>query len=91
MNMIQIFLITRQQYASDNEEDAYIFANQLSEQGFAGYVTQSNWWSNLNSDPYYVFTYGVYETEEIAQGQLANIQDLYSGAYVKFSGEYIGN
>ena len=78
-------------YASDNEEDAYNFANQLSEQGFAGCVTQSNWWSNLNSEPYYVVTYGVYETEEIAQGQLENIQDLYSDAYVKFSGEYVGD
>ena len=78
-------------YASDNEEDAYNFANQLSEQGFAGCVTQSNWWSNLNSEPYYVVTYGVYESEEIAQGQLENIQDLYSDAYVKFSGEYVGD
>ena len=78
-------------YASDNEEDAYNFANQLTEQGFAGCVTQSNLWSNLNSEPYYVVTYGAYESEEIAQGQLANIQDLYSDAYVKFSGEYVGN
>ena len=74
-----------------NEEDAYNFANQLTEQGFAGCVTQSNLWSNLNSEPYYVVTYGAYESEEIAQGQLANIQDLYGDAYVKFSGEYVGD
>lgn len=89
--MIQIFLITRQQYASDNEEDAYNFTNQLSEQGFAGCVTQSNWWSNLNSEPYYIVTYGIYETEIIAQVELVNIEELYSDAYVKISGEYIGN
>lgn len=78
-------------YASEDETDAYNFAQQMTEQGFYGCVTLTTLWSELNSEPYYVVTYGAYDNKSDAEAALPRVQAIYSNAYIKYSGNYIGN
>lgn len=48
-------------------------------------------WSNLNSDPYFVVSYGIFRSEEEAKEVLPSVQKVYYDAYVKYSGSYIGD
>lgn len=77
--------------AFKTEEEAYAFVDNLSSQGYYLQVTLTTWWSNLNSDPYYVVTYGAYDTKEDAEAALQDIQNVCADAYVKYSGAYVGN
>ena len=64
---------------------------QLNQKGFDGRLFVSTDWSNLNSEKWYVITAGVYSTKEEANAALPGVQTIYSGAYVKYTGDYRGN
>ena len=79
-------------FGSKNENDALAFVETLSASGIAGNVFVSNEWSNLNKDKFYVVSVGIYPTEEQAKDALKTVKEQgYSSAYVKYSGNYLGN
>ncbi len=45
-------------------------------------------WNNLNSDPWYAVSAGVYHSWESAESALYQVQSFYPDAYIKYSGEY---
>lgn len=47
-------------------------------------------WSNLNSEKWYVISAGVYETKESANENLSKVKEKYLNAYVKYSGDWLG-
>ncbi|MCR5102866.1 MAG: SPOR domain-containing protein [Eubacterium sp.] len=78
-------------YGGKDENDAYSFAQELTSKGLDGKVFVTTDWSNLNSEKFYVVTAGTYTTEEEANNALSNVQNAgYGDAYVKYSGDYIG-
>lgn len=77
-------------YGVKNSDEAYNYARTLSNNGFDGMVYLTTDWSNLNSEPYYVVTAGIYSSESEAKSMLALVQSYCADAYVKYSGEYIG-
>jgi len=44
-------------------------------------------WDNLNAEPWYAVTAGTFDSESEADDELSTVQDLYSDAYVKYSGD----
>ena len=78
--------------ASKKQEDAQKVANALSDKGFNGRVFISSEWSNLNKETWYVVSAGTYATEEAAKAMLDTVKSSgYPDAYVKFSGDPVGN
>ena len=77
-------------YASKDSDEAESYAEYLESVCEEPEVLLSSDWSNLNSEPYYVVTAGRYETEEEAKEALDEVQSVCDGAYVKYSGEYLG-
>ncbi len=78
--------------ASKNEADAKSVADKLISQGFDAQVFVSSDWSGLNADKLYVVTAGVFPMEEDARQVLKDVESAgYSGAYIKYTGEYIGD
>ena len=77
-------------YRSKNMEDAVDFMNNYD----VGYILPQMFlttdWENLNSEPYYVVTIGVYRTQEKAENELSRVQEQYPDAYIEYSGKYIG-
>ncbi len=79
-------------FGSKDENDAIEFTDTLSSSDITGFVFVSTDWSNLNKERFYVVSAGVYSTEEEANDALKLVQAKgYSNAYVKFSGDYLGN
>ena len=76
-------------YGSKNKDDALSFVDKLTSQGYPGNVYLTTEWSNLNQEPWYVVSAGEYQSEELAQNNLAWVQQICSDAYVKWSGEHI--
>lgn len=77
-------------YGSKGADDAYSYANSLSNAGFSAGVYLTTDWSNLNAESYYVVTAGEYETEGEANANLAAVQIFCPDAYIKYSGNYQG-
>jgi septal ring-binding cell division protein DamX len=74
-------------YGSKDKADADNFAANVN--GMTSLVFLTTDWSNLNTEPYYVVSLGMYTTEDDANGALETAKDLgYSDAYVKYSGEH---
>ncbi|MBO5609563.1 MAG: SPOR domain-containing protein [Eubacterium sp.] len=74
-------------YVSKDKADADNFAANVN--GMTSLVFLTTDWSNLNTEPYYVVSLGMYTTEDDANGALETAKDLgYSDAYVKYSGEH---
>ncbi|MBQ1515146.1 MAG: SPOR domain-containing protein, partial [Lachnospiraceae bacterium] len=74
---------------SHDPDECRAMVSQLQGQGFTGaavfYTTD---WSNLNTEPWYVVTAGIYGTGEEADAALPGVQAAgYADAYVKYSGE----
>lgn len=78
-------------YGSKGETDAQNAAAGLAQNGFPAQVFVTTDWTNLNSVRWYVVTAGVYATESEAKAMLANVQQIYPDAYVKYSGEWRWN
>ena len=76
--------------ASKSEAEAYDYANWLSGYGFAARVFMTTDWSNLNSEPWYVISAGMYYSESDAYAALPSVQQVVTDAYVKYSGSYQG-
>ena len=75
--------------ASKSESEAQKEADKLTALGFDGRVFVTTDWSNLNKEKWYVVTAGVYARKAVAEADLPSVKKKYSGAYVKFSGNYI--
>ena len=45
-------------------------------------------WDNLNSDPWYAVSAGVYDSWNAAEAVLFQVQEKYPDAYIKYSGSY---
>ena len=74
-------------YGSKDKADADNFAANVN--GMTSLVFLTTDWSNLNTEPYYVVSLGMYTTEDDANGALETAKGLgYSDAYVKYSGEH---
>lgn len=76
--------------AFKNQADAQSMAAQISEKGFEGQVFLTTDWNNLNPVEWYVVTAGVYSAKEAALGNLQNVRKFYPDAYIKYSGNWLG-
>lgn len=78
--------------ASKNEDEANEILEKARDNGFENArVLLSTDWEKLNSDPYYVVTAGTYNSKEDANAELDSVKLAgFTGAYVKDTGEYIG-
>ena len=76
--------------ATKDINEAAVCASQLASYGYNGQVFNTADWSNLNSEPWYVVTAGMYYSESAAQSALLSVQSFYPDAYVKYSGSYQG-
>ena len=77
--------------ASKTEPDMQKIAADLVARGYNAKVFLTTDWSNLNREPWYVVTAGVYASKEEAQSALPDIvANVAADAYVKYSGDYIG-
>lgn len=76
--------------AFKNQADAQSMAAQISEKGFEGQIFLTTDWNNLNPVEWYVVTAGVYSAKEAALGNLQNIRKFYPEAYIKYSGNWLG-
>ena len=78
--------------ASKNQNEAQKVADRLTELGFAGQVYISSEWSNLEQEKWYCVSADACKTQGEAEKILQAVQKAgYDDAYVKYSGEYIGN
>lgn len=78
--------------ASKDAGDAKKAADKLTELGFDGQVFVSDEWDNLNKEKWYVVTAGIYFQENEAGDALGKVKSVgYPNAYVKYTGEYIGD
>ena len=78
--------------ASKELSDAETFVKEtLMKKGIEGAIFVTTDWENLNTEKWYVVTAGIYGSKEAAQNKLEAVQRIYADAYVKYSGEYIGN
>ena len=78
-------------YASKDPHEAQNKADELSQRGLDGRVYISSEWSNLNQERWYCTSAGMSLTEADAEIVLETARNAgYSGAYIKYSGEYIG-
>lgn len=78
-------------YASEDEDDATEYCMGLWDKGYYVSWEMSSDWSNLNQEDYYVVSLGRYESEERAEEVLDYFKDEYPDAYIKYSGDYIGD
>ncbi len=77
--------------ASKNLTDAQNEADKLTAKGFNGQVFVSSEWKNMNRDKWYVVTSGSYTSEQSANAELQKVKNAgYPDAYVKYTGDYIG-
>lgn len=73
--------------ASKDSSEAQGQAKQVCQEGFDGQVVYSPDWSNLNQEPWYCVTAGIYDTEQEAKNMLSSVQASHRDAYVKYSGD----
>lgn len=77
--------------ASKSYDDAANTSDEVSSKGFSGFVEVTTDWSNLNNEKWYVVTAGKYASEDEATNNLDKVKKYYSDAYVKYSGDYLGD
>jgi len=77
--------------ATKDSGEAEKYAQRLRNNGFpSASVFLTSDWNNLNKEPWYAVTAGVYQTEKEAKNSLSRVRSYYSDAYVKYSGAYVG-
>ena len=76
--------------AAKDLNEAAAYASQIASYGYNAQVFNTADWSNLNSEPWYAVTAGVYYSESDAQAVLPGVQSVYPDAYIKYSGSYQG-
>lgn len=72
--------------ASKDLNEAKKAANEID-----GLIFVSSDWSNLNKEKWYVVTKAICEYEDKANAVLSSIQSQYPNAYIKYTGDYIGD
>ena len=77
--------------ASKNLEDAKREAYNAPEEIGVVQIFLTTDWSNLNTEPWYVLTAGMYTNVVEAEDMLPEIQAYYPDAYIKYSGNRIGS
>lgn len=77
-------------FASKKQSEALNAASVVSQKGFDGQVFVTTNWSNLIDEKWYAVSAGVYSTKEEAEAVLAEVQSIYSDAYIKYSGDWQG-
>lgn len=79
--------------SSKDKDSCYPTAEKLEEAGFNGsFVVYTPDFSNLNKEPYYAATTGLYETESDAKEILSEVKAAgFKDAYVKYAGTYVGD
>ena len=79
-------------YGVKSESEAENGVKALSANGLDGYIFVTTDWSNLNPEKWYVVTAGVYDSKEEAKNALSAVKSAgYPDAYVKYTGDYIGD
>ena len=76
--------------ASKDYEDALRFADGMKEKGLPAQIVLTTDWSNLNTEPWFVITAGMYAEETEAKEALKTVKNSYPDAYIKYSGTFIG-
>lgn len=76
--------------AKKTMDEAEKFAQELVNNGFEANIFVSTDWSNLNSEPWYVITSGVYDSKSEADYNLDMVKEVYPNAYIKASGYWKG-
>ena len=77
--------------ASRDRAGAERIVSQMNEFGLPAEIFVSTDWSNLNTEKWYVISAGVYGTEQAAKDMLDRVKKYKPSAYVKYSGEWIGD
>ena len=77
--------------ASKTLEDAKREAYNAPEEIGVVQIFLTTDWSNLNTEPWYVLTAGMYTNVVEAEGMLPEIQAYYPDAYIKYSGNRISS
>ncbi|MCR4656095.1 MAG: SPOR domain-containing protein [Lachnospiraceae bacterium] len=78
--------------AYKDREDADAIVEKLSDKGYDAATVYAPDWDKLSKEPYYCVTAGKCETKEEADKLLKEVKaDGYKDAYVKYSGERIGD
>ena len=67
------------------------YAGDLKKQGWKCHIFLTSEWSNLNQKDWYVVSVGIYSSKEEAEKYLEDVQLSRPNAYIKYSGEYLGN
>lgn len=76
--------------ASKDAGEAQAIADEAASRGLPAFVTTTQEWENLNSEPWYVISAGSYPTKDAAQAALGSVQSAgYADAYVKHSGNHV--
>ena len=74
--------------ASQEYTEAEEYAQYLQKKGIEGYIVKTSDWDNLNPEPWYAVTAGIYPSEIEASNELNSIIKIYPSAYIKYSGEW---
>lgn len=77
--------------AYKDQVNAQSVANNYIKKGIDAKVFITTDWSNLSNEKWYVISAGVYQTKDEANAALSSIQNYYSDAYVKYSGQWQGS
>ncbi|MBQ8053729.1 MAG: SPOR domain-containing protein [Lachnospiraceae bacterium] len=62
----------------------------MQESGLPADIFVTTDWSNLNTERHYVISAGIYDSKEEAEKMLSRAKKFKSDAYIKYSGEWIG-
>ncbi len=73
-----------------SKAEAKEYKKTLQNEGYDAKVCVTTDWSELNSEKWYVVTAGVYPNEEWASSNLEAVRKICPNAYIKYSGDYIG-
>lgn len=73
-----------------SESDAQKCADKLKDNGYNAQVYITTEWQELNAEKWYVVSADEYETKAEAEADLEGVKAIYSGAYVKYTGDYCG-
>ena len=76
--------------ASKDLPEAQRQASDMAERGVAVQIFLTTDWNNLNPEPWYVLTAGMYASEYEASLCLPQVQAYCPDAYIKYSGSYKG-
>lgn len=78
--------------ADNDYNEAQKYVQSWKNRGFSSAdVFLTSDWSNLNSEPWYAVSVGIYKSEGDARNALSKVQAIYGDAYIKYSGEHLNH